>query len=39
MNNRGRYAYLWKIVEGTNLTDAEKDLITVVVGVSPSELM
>lgn len=36
---RARYSYLWRIIERADFTEAEKDSITVVVGVSPRELM
>jgi len=38
MGERTRQAFLWRIVERTELTEAEKELITVLLAVSPREL-
>ncbi|HET6250527.1 MAG TPA: hypothetical protein VFE47_22760 [Tepidisphaeraceae bacterium] len=39
MTERTKFAHLWKIVEGTDLNDSEKDLITALIAYSPRELM
>lgn len=36
---RGRYSYLWKIIQRAGFSEPENDSITVVVGVSPRELI
>ncbi|HET6250526.1 MAG TPA: hypothetical protein VFE47_22755 [Tepidisphaeraceae bacterium] len=36
---RGRYAYLWKIIEKAGFSEAENDSITMVAGVSPREVL
>ena len=38
MGERTRYSFLWRIVERTELTPDEKDLITVLLAYSPREL-
>jgi hypothetical protein len=38
MSERARQGYLWKLVKGAGLTEAEQDLITLVYAVSPREL-
>jgi hypothetical protein len=36
---RGRYSYLWKIIKQAEFTESENDSITIVVGVSPREVL
>jgi hypothetical protein len=39
MAERAKFSYLWRIIESTDLTDAEKDLVTALIAYSPRELM
>jgi len=38
LSERARQATLWRIVENADLTQEEKDLVTLLFGVSPGEL-
>jgi hypothetical protein len=38
MGEKSRQAYLWRLIEKTNLTETEKDLVTVLLAYSPGEL-
>jgi hypothetical protein len=38
MNDRRRQDWMWRIVDGTDLTDEEKQLISLIYPVSPSEI-
>jgi hypothetical protein len=38
MSERSRRAYLWNVIESTDMTDAELELITVLLAISPREL-
>jgi hypothetical protein len=39
MGEKTRQAYLWKLMEQANLTEAETDLVTLVYAISPKELV
>jgi hypothetical protein len=39
MGEKTRQAYLWKLMEHANLTEAERDLVTLVYAISPKELV
>jgi len=38
MGERARQSYLWRLVEKSDLSEAEKDLISVLLAISPGEL-
>ncbi|MDB5303191.1 MAG: hypothetical protein JWM97_740 [Phycisphaerales bacterium] len=39
MSERARLAHIWKVIEGADLSSAEKNLITLIFAVSPRELV
>jgi hypothetical protein len=38
LSDKSRYALLWRLVEGSGLTAAQKDRISVLLGLSPGEI-